>query len=1229
MAARTGDSEACCLVWCLTEFSHTWATEAQLLSLHEEIRFCAELVDASIAEENATSGMLMCVVPDVVTTSSSEDSIVRIGQLLCRWASMQVPALGLQIGVHTGSLRKLVMPRSGQEGFFGDALSTARMLALNSSRETCVHLSKNVKDRLCMLEQLTFSCSSSSRESYYLEPWTRVEGRDDNRVRVSTTLTSVYGPVVESSSAVEPTMSFDEFRETLTEHGVDIWKFGRGHAKTLAQFYKSVFVHKKSQLIVTDDGKLEHHMELVRIILRADSPTDGCSRQLRLASEIMEDGRAMQRNLKPAIKVPEDSNWRNAVWGLFRQRFGLAQDVLEDALILDEDSHTYKEERMTSLSTPGIMTTYKIHEVCVRVAHLDRDGLELLGLPKMRTFSTPADPANGIPKSNWSWLSLDKASGEVDALVDLLESHGINVAEFTPAALADLNDEVFHAKYATLTVQRNGDHDELERNISIMKVWICADILSIEQVLVYRWDLKGGKFDYKTNIRTVSSRMLQDQCWQDAVSHALLQKLGLDEEFQKKHVSLDERSYRLSEEIAYSRTYPGLRTVYSIHEVKCHILDPTATGMERLGLPEGSDCTVTRFKEGEDGSEMMMTGWCWKPLMDVQGSQSTFQRSMLDQPLSMEAAASIKRKLPVPSPLRVPVGEQDGSSILELLMRGKRTNWDRARNAAKRIRDKNYTCRHFFEDCTAAFPELSLYVIATDGDAKHGTTSGRSGEDEYQRTMGSLFVVYWIMRIYTDGAQSFCFGVDEDWNPLTVSSTMPVRSTEELAKRQEFMRQMQWDKITDLAVDAGLLKGDSKNPHSITHDVERTLAMLVLTAIHDIMKVQMLTPVVDAKHCEEWCGYKPGEKIGDHDAALGYVLEYLPDVLPSYSMLSRAQRQSLKFTQCKMEYNMGWLVQAEAPPGALFSKFKTVIRSGQASSLDVSFYFVHWLTDLAAAEPFPQEGCEKFVLKFPQKVLASFLNSFSIVQQLSVRSETEVLEDYLVWRWTDNRMGTRRAPSGPGSIARLRIVMMSQGDTESVLRAYEQLHSDDMAVLDDELARTGCKDQSFVREAGSLNSERGPAILVYYAPALMQKAGATDPCGALTVLADVFRQARALFPLDAGHASDTVVVRIDALKELHVSDIRHPDGPCCAWMLQRLNSRDAQVRRVGVEELQTSGFSWATHRSLFTSSIGARRPVFQRRKAVASAPVVRLRGSSDTVQPAAPVSSFSRRISAA
>lgn len=69
--------------------------------------------------------------------------------------------------------------------------------------------------------------------------------------------------------------------------------------------------------------------------------------------------------------------------------------------------------------------------------------------------------------------------------------------------------------------------------------------------------------------------------------------------------------------------------------------------------------------------------------------------------------------------------------------------------------------------------------------------------------------------------------------------------------------------------------------------------------------------------------WKAGERIHDHDIALGYVLDHHAHVLPSYAGLSKRQQalfrglerramaqDSIRFTQCKMEYNMGWLVQA-------------------------------------------------------------------------------------------------------------------------------------------------------------------------------------------------------------------------------------------------------------------------------------------------------------------------------
>ena len=102
------------------------------------------------------------------------------------------------------------------------------------------------------------------------------------------------------------------------------------------------------------------------------------------------------------------------------------------------------------------------------------------------------------------------------------------------------------------------------------------------------------------------------------------------------------------------------------------------------------------------------------------------------------------------------------------------------------------------------------------------------------------------------------------------------------------------------------------------------------------------------------------------------MLEHHGACLPSFAALPAAQQRSVRFTQSKMGFNHGWLVQAEAPPGALFGKFKAAIATDGVAASDVAFYFVHWLTDLAGAEGAPLSGAEKFVrdLAAPPKAQA-------------------------------------------------------------------------------------------------------------------------------------------------------------------------------------------------------------------------------------------------------------------
>lgn len=489
-------------------------------------------------------------------------------------------------------------------------------------------------------------------------------------------------------------------------------------------------------------------------------------------------------------------------------------------------------------------------------------------------------------------------------------------------------------------------------------------------------------------------------------------------------------------------------------------------------------------------------------------------------------------------------------------MRGRDTNWERAWNAATHICDPEYSLQDFYEDCTASFPELQLFM-ATENEA---TSSGRSAADEYQRTLGALFSVYWLMRLHGDGLQSFVYGVGADWKPLMHHSEVPVRSSDDLRRRQAFYTSVDMAQIGKVLVSAGLFQGGFCNG---ANDPERTLALLVLTAIHDIMKVNSLLPVV-TEESGPFEKHKVGEVIYNHDTALGYVLQWMPSVLPSYAGLPEAQRESVKFTQFDMEFNLGWLVQAEAPPGMLFNRFKQIIRQGKAKSSDVALYLVHWLTDLAGAEPYPQEGAEKFVLKFPPNLFVSFLSSFHCVTFLSTKTETEVMEDYLRWRWAMAEPPLGTMPQGEGAIAAMRLVVMAQGHSHKVLNAFRSLPDSERKVLSEELTRTARRGQRF--ELGAELDAGGPAFLVYYAPALVQKNCGTDPEGALAVLVEILRQARSLWPLQDAAADDTVIIQIDTVKGSFVSELLllHPGEQ---WMLKMLpNKMNATVAKESAPE---------------------------------------------------------------
>ena len=98
--------------------------------------------------------------------------------------------------------------------------------------------------------------------------------------------------------------------------------------------------------------------------------------------------------------------------------------------------------------------------------------------------------------------------------------------------------------------------------------------------------------------------------------------------------------------------------------------------------------------------------------------------------------------------------------------------------------------------------------------------------------------------------------------------------------------------------------------------------------------------------------------------------------------------------------------------------------------------------------------------------------------------------------------------------ALMRLVVQAQelAKQHAVVESFARLATSDVHVLSEEMARTGARGQEYSRSK-PVDADRGPAILVYYSPAFVRHLAPSHTDEALTILAEVYRRSRELWPL--------------------------------------------------------------------------------------------------------------------
>jgi len=804
---------------------------------------------------------------------------------------------------------------------------------------------------------------------------------------------------------------------------------------------------------------------------------------------------------------------------------------------------------------------------------------------------------------------LDKAS--IDGFRQKLQNHGINTALWGvdgTKSVEHLYWEVYEQRGSFLLgLDTPGT---LKRVTRLVKVRVTAEIFGVIHTLFSRMQflhnrqaverkqvpLRRLKWTNALDDEPSQAQHELEKCrytedWRWSCTRCLEERLGLPERWQLAYLVEDRNAYQYKiEDNVVSDGYPGLNTLYCIHEVTFRVKHPEHPDVGCLGLPVGQefattegDFNVSKQQDQEFGLPIgtQLNIWAW--MRDENAQRPDPEKGKKEQaakpaasPKEIEAELRLVRRAPLPaSSAQEVVGMharlaskavRPPSSMLWAALDGAQTDWNVAKKIVARIQDPAYSLREYFDDLRA-FPELNLYLLE-DNEAA-ALSSGRSIGDEYQRTLGAFFAIYWLMRLHIDGKDGFAFGVDDEWKPQSAASNDESRLFPK-EKRVAFQKNGRWDYFRRLLLDAGLVKQTADGKTQVVED--RLVALLALTAIHDIMKMGLLLPEVQADHAP-YKGYQSGDKIADHDHALGYVMDHFPSALPSFRDLGQVEKRAVQFTQCNLCFNHGWFVQAEAPPGAVFTKFREALIVDHKSSIsqpDVALYFVHWLTDLAGAEPTPLGGCGKFVVKFPLPVLNSFLRSFEFVEKIATNSETEVMEEYLKMRWTEHTPSPGPLPQGDSAVAKMRLLCMAQMNAAPVLKGFEELYEEDRQMLSVEMGRTGCMTQSYsadVVPAEVRASPVGPAFLIYYGPAFLQSLGNDLGVKRLALLAEVYRCARLLWPAATNKTGTTVIVRIDMIKALSSTEIQQVMKDGDMWLMVKHNDSEAFIERSSKKKL--------------------------------------------------------------
>lgn len=354
----------------------------------------------------------------------------------------------------------------------------------------------------------------------------------------------------------------------LRDHGINVDMFGKGEAKTLAQF--TAEVQNGSAVLMNDATKFKRLVRVVDVILlRICAP--GGAKYLIETGEKFPDGRTRHINRLPGTKKEPHMNSKQMAEKICAELLDLGGAKVN----FDYSNREIFEEEEGSASYPGVTTVYRkeiIEGTMVGDASKDYIG---------KTAKSPDDWSHKDKTGNtkyFKWMTDkectsaklkirapadgEEVSGLVQAPIGLeedelkkyFETHSVDISAFgqgTAKSLKEISAELLKGE-SSLMLSTDG---KVIRVVDVVVIKLIHSVTGSVLVQTLQTFPDGATQDLK---RLPGAKRRPDENQFLTARRILKRQLKVEE----NHVTLDSQNVLVAEEEKESTAFPGLRTIY-------------------------------------------------------------------------------------------------------------------------------------------------------------------------------------------------------------------------------------------------------------------------------------------------------------------------------------------------------------------------------------------------------------------------------------------------------------------------------------------------------------------------------------------------------------------------------------------------------------------------------------------------------------------------------------------